>query len=29
MGKDIDPNMDDLKAANWFKSQVYQLKKTK
>ncbi len=29
MGKDIDPNMDDLKAANWFKSQVYHLKKTK
>jgi hypothetical protein len=29
MGKDINPNMDDLKAANWFKSQVYQLKKTK
>lgn len=29
MGQDIDPAMDDLSAANWFKSIVYQLKKTK
>jgi putative hemolysin len=29
MGKDIDPKMDDFKAANWFKSIVYQLKSDK
>jgi hypothetical protein len=29
MGKDIDPEMDDLRAANWFKSIVYQLKSDK
>lgn len=29
MGKDINPEMDDLKAANWFKSIVYQLKSDK
>jgi hypothetical protein len=29
MGKDIHPDMDDFKAANWFKSIVYQLKSDK
>ena len=29
MGKDIDPEMDDLRAANWFKSIVYELKSDK
>jgi 1-acyl-sn-glycerol-3-phosphate acyltransferase len=29
MGKDINPEMDDFKAANWFKSIVYQLKNDK
>jgi hypothetical protein len=29
LGKDVDPNMDDYTAANWFKSIVYQLKNSK